>query len=405
MSKGQVTQGLARRNVGADQLTVLTALPGYLAAKRFVGGPEGVKVIPYNAGKIFAVCQFPLRGIQDLSDALTILEREPTSFVVRGEPIDLSCERLVFRRSGGDCAAFTSSAPGRCWLILDFDKVTRPAALAQKRGGAVADSEYLVSLLPKEFHNASYHWQLSSSAGIGANELIKLHLAFWLDQPATDQELKAWAKVINKRAGYALVDAALFQAVQAHYTAAPLFEGMTDPVKQRSGLVHKTEASVCLDLSIAAPKSRLQAGDKRSSKGAPASRTGTSAPGFEAKLTAIGDHPGGRGFRKAILEAAASYVAKHGRDGTDASALKQRLRARIFTAVADPTEHDSDYLAFMASEANLDSAIQSALVKFGDHPTRKKSSLHAGLAPHFQASTVSATEASRLLAQIARDLC
>ena len=56
----------------------------------------------------------------------------------------------------------------------------------------------------------------------------------------------------NARAGMKLIDPALFNDVQAHFTAAPVFEGLVDPFSVRSGLVRKEVDEVALKLP--APK-------------------------------------------------------------------------------------------------------------------------------------------------------
>ena len=60
---------------------------------------------------------------------------------------------------------------------------------------------------------------------------LRLHLWFWCDRPACDGSLRPWVKSIP----YA--DASLFNSVQPHYTAAPIFVGGVDPVTERSGLL------------------------------------------------------------------------------------------------------------------------------------------------------------------------
>ncbi|HHW4679760.1 MAG TPA: phage/plasmid primase, P4 family, partial [Xylella sp.] len=61
----------------------------------------------------------------------------------------------------------------------------------------------------------------------------KAHVWFWLATPCTSEQLKAWAASCGLK-----VDTSVFNAVQIHYTAAPVFEaGVCDPVPVRSGFV------------------------------------------------------------------------------------------------------------------------------------------------------------------------
>lgn len=55
----------------------------------------------------------------------------------------------------------------------------------------------------------------------------------WLNQPYSGASLRRWAKQVDLQC-----DHALFDSIQLHYTAAPIFEqGVDDPIKRRSGLV------------------------------------------------------------------------------------------------------------------------------------------------------------------------
>ena len=90
-------------------------------------------------------------------------------------------------------------------------------------------------MLPPEWQGAGYHWQLSSSHGHPSKraEGLKVHVWFWLAKPLTSAQLKAYAERYMP-----VADLSLFNPVQVHYTAAPVFEaGQVDPVPMRSGFV------------------------------------------------------------------------------------------------------------------------------------------------------------------------
>jgi hypothetical protein len=87
------------------------------------------------------------------------------------------------------------------------------------------------------------------------------------------------------------IDTALFRTVQPHYTAAPLFIGMNDPLPRRSGFWKGLDDVVCFPI-IEAPTLREK------SSGYTGSST---ALGFEGKLELLGDqplNPRGQGFHK-----------------------------------------------------------------------------------------------------------
>jgi hypothetical protein len=118
--------------------------------------------------------------------------------------------------------------------------------------------------------------------------------------------------------------------------------------------------------------------------------------GFEAILAQIGDHPGGTGFHNPIIRAAASYVATHGRDGTDVEALYVVIRARVLTA--DRSTRDDAYVEEMAGRQHIVRAIEQALDKYAQpgNPRRKSRNI-PGLLPHFTSKPVAAAEASAML--------
>jgi hypothetical protein len=389
----------SRRPIGpsnqpGDYLTVLATDPDRTASKRFVKTAAGTRKIDYHAGRWFTVYEpLPVTDIVSLHEALTAVESFPNLLVIRGAPIKHSYVTARIRRLGDNTGAgnFQTPAQGRRWVLIDFDKIPLPKGLRLKKD-PVAVCDYLVGLLPPEFHKVSYHWQLSSSAGVYGSSQVSMHIWFWLTCPVSDLALKTWANHVNGQAGYKLVDPALFQHVQAHYTAAPIFEGMANPFQVRSGLVKKAEPSVDMVLPATATRPVRQPPSARSTLGM--------AAGFEAKLALIGDHPGGEGFHFPIIAAVASFVATHGEEGTDREALYEAVHQRVIGA--DARNHDPAYIEDMASRKHIEPAIDSALRKFGSQAsTRKRSQLVAGVQPHFKSTPVSIEAAQDALTAFA----
>jgi hypothetical protein len=322
-----------------------------------------------------------MRNIRELSRLLQNLERMPNVMVIRGEPKDsLDLQRGVRRRKTN----FVTPPEGRRWIMIDFDKIPLPTGMGVAHD-AKAVAEYLVSLLPPEFHDASYHYQLSSSAGLKDASVASMHVWFWLDQPWPDKELKKWAKAVNADAGRKLIDPALFNDVQPHYVAAPVFEGMKDPFDTRSKLVCKARKSV----AISAINPQMHMAETT----AP-SVAGERAPGFEAILARIGDHPGGDGFHEPIIRAAASYVAANGKEGTDSEWLYETLRKRVLEA--DRSQHDDDaYVEHMASREHIMAAIEGALEKYGNASSRRRARVLEGAAAHYPAVETESGDSAR----------
>ena len=383
-----------------DFVTILMTCPGYTASKRFVRTVDGIVKNDYNAGLLFKVFEpMPVGNITDLSELLTALESWPSCLVIRGAPRDASyIGRWVRRRGSGMEGNFHTPPDGRHWVLIDFDKIDIPKRLSLKKS-PVAVREYLVKLLPAEFHDATYHWSLSSSAGMGNPAKVSMHLWFWLLSPTPDSVLKTWAKLVNERAGFKLVDHLLFQHVQPHYIAAPTFEGLPDPFPARSGFEVKGQQFVDLKLPPVNANLTTGAAVRTPKTGTRCATSGGS--GFEARLTLIGDNPGGEGFHAPVVAAVASYVATHGAEGTDIDALYDLVRAAVLAA--DASRHDAAYIEHMASREHIVSAIESALKKFGAQPVgRRKAKLHTGIQPHFKAQPVSVAEAQRQISALAQ---
>jgi hypothetical protein len=111
--------------------------------------------------------------------------------------------------------------------MIDMDKQQLPSGidlLAQPLDAI----DYLIAQLPQEFHDCTFHYQLSSSAGVFNTNEVSAHLFFWLQEPATSAKLKPWAEALNRQRK--LIDASLFNTIQAHYPSTPQFpDGVTDP--------------------------------------------------------------------------------------------------------------------------------------------------------------------------------
>lgn len=95
--------------------------------------------------------------------------------------------------------------------------------------------------LPIPFKRASCYYKFSASQNVGKEATASLHLWFWLEQAVSDGELKRYF-----HANPAPIDMALFNPVQIHYTARPLFDGMDDPLPKRSGVLVSDHDSVPL---------------------------------------------------------------------------------------------------------------------------------------------------------------
>ena len=246
------------------------------------------------------------------------------------------------------------------WVMIDIDKLALPEGM-RVRENTLASIEYAIGLLPAEFQDSSVFWQMSGSAGVFDDGHISAHLYYWLDKPVANDVLRQWGKGCDRR----LVDPSVFNVVQPHYTAAPLFdEGCVDPFPDsRSGLIKKANARVCLEVrqlpaqskqAHAASHNTLDLNDDR-------------VRGFSNILATLGDHDGGNSFNEPLLRAVASYVSKVG----EQEAMEQKdwlldyLRQSIDEA--DQTSHSADEIRRYKSNEYLDGLLNGAIDKYGNN--------------------------------------
>lgn len=234
-------------NVGAaspaavDQVTILTAQPNKRTTKLWRANGT---IDAYDAGWLFQVTPVPVSSIAQLSALLTSIESNPQALVIRGtlKAHALQDSPGYYRRLNANF----DDAP-LPWICLDVDGYMPPNGIDPVADPVRAVYAYIKDHLPKCFDGAAFHWQLSSSAGHPSKQrLLKAHLWFWLTAPRTCDELKAWAKSV----GHA-IDSSLYQRVQAHYTALPLFEqGCIDPVTRRSGYIDGGEVALEIPVDV-----------------------------------------------------------------------------------------------------------------------------------------------------------
>jgi hypothetical protein len=247
-----------------NALTVLASRTHRLT-KRWVRQPDGsIEVEEYPKGATFFLpIPVLLANLEDLSRLLSGLEPEQNSFVIRGA-LQPQFQRGVHvpRRKNPPHAAF-DEVP-RHPFMLDLDKIPCGLNPAQNPLSAV---EFARQLLPAELRDASFHWQFGASQNRPDRPgLLSLRLWFWSDRPVGEAELKAWGDAVNEGREPRLIDTALFQTVQPHYTARPIFEGCSDPLVQRSGFFKGSRGEVTLPngVCVTLPRRAISANPTRS---------------------------------------------------------------------------------------------------------------------------------------------
>ena len=178
-------------------------------------------------------------NVRELYELIKTLSNRPNSAIVRGELTQDGIEHLekhkfIYRRlhkTDGIEPHITDSP--RKWLCFDCDELVTPYDIRTQAAQAVA--YYLEQLNVPD--TVGYVWQLSGSAGKPDSDpfLLKAHIWLFLDEARTSKDLiNYYPKNSNK-----LIDSALFNPVQWHYTAAPInaLIDYTDPCETRLGFV------------------------------------------------------------------------------------------------------------------------------------------------------------------------
>ena len=326
----------------AGRLTVLFSVSGMHATKRIRQHRKTGKVIktPYGCETHFRVKQVNLSGFDHLCKCLDTLTERPFAFVIRGEPLsDTSLEKT--RRllhpdpETRDPATFTEAA--RSWFAVDLDKIKRPAAIdpVVDPEGAI---EYLIGLLPPELQDASCWWQFTCSQSLPDSEdTLSARLWFWLLEPLGDAALTRWADCANK--GGKLIDRSIYRAVQPHYVADPIFDGMRDPLLRRHGV------RIGLDKALSLLVPEPSADDPY------VGSEGYIGLGIEGYLGEIG---GKRGFRAPMVSAIAAYFTTHGGEA-DPEPIKARIRHALDRA--DPGGRTASELERYCSDRHLNDIV------------------------------------------------
>lgn len=159
-------------------------------------------------------------------EVLKNLANSKNQCVIRGQPkATIDCANF-FRRL--DCV---DDRPID-WVLLDYDGSRpdyAPDLISDPVGAAL-------SVLPECLKGVGFYWQLGSSAGVKANK-YSIHIWIQLESPLSGDQIKP----ALKEWGF---DESMSRAVQVHYTASPVFDGILDPVKNRCGIVDGEKAKV-----------------------------------------------------------------------------------------------------------------------------------------------------------------
>lgn len=246
----------------ASAVTVLTAF-SHITVKRFQIEESGVLTcIPYGQESNFYHSILPVTNIVELGSLVQRFSLTPNTVLIRGTATP-GLAAPIRRRAEN----FPEHASGCPWLMIDFDNLQLPNGMNPGSRDAI---EHVIRKLPAEFHNVSYYYQFSASAGILNSDGsplktgLNVHLFFWLHRNVHGKSLAAYlerhcirtefyTKTFDQSGApfirFGIDPAVLRSSVQPHYIGLPILgTGVNSSLAAdaRQGLVSKQSASVLL---------------------------------------------------------------------------------------------------------------------------------------------------------------
>ena len=198
-------------------MTALASADGRVATKTHRWAGDSWETSGYSAGYMFRHWTRVLDSLDDLAGGLEKLAAQPDIFVIRGNVKPGAPQKIQRTYKAEDSWIEDTD---KVWLAVDIDG--QPASPGRDH------VEQAIELLPEWLQEADCVWRYSSSHGIKPANQLRLHLWFWLCRPVGNNALRHWARQWP-------IDGALYQPVQPHYTATPIFVGADDPVARRIG--------------------------------------------------------------------------------------------------------------------------------------------------------------------------
>lgn len=208
-----------------ESITILSANDKRRCSKTF----EGVNVKSYPDVLIWNVHTRPAASLEQLHTTLTKAAAFGRAIAISGALIEGKPDTDVFRRYKGEKAFFEEVS--RCWVAIDVDGFACPHAelTPQKK------AEWAARMMPAPFGKAGCVYQYTSSAFTKGDDL---YLRFWylLDEAVLPSR---WRGFFRMHQEAYRTDPALYNPVQPHYIAAPVFVDCPDPLKdeERWGII------------------------------------------------------------------------------------------------------------------------------------------------------------------------
>lgn len=256
------TNAAAGTDTHASAVTVLTARDGHMVKSYVLDDTDKLITKPYSNESQFWHARYPVDNLEQLGSLVKRLSEKNNAILIRG--VLASKIHTTLRRTDEN---FPEPEAGCRWLMIDFDNIALPDGTNPTSKEAI---EYVIRKLPNEFHNASYYYQFSASAGIlqpdGSPKKsgLNVHLFFWLDRSVNGKNLAAYLELhcietgfyekVLDRSGQPWIrlgidPAVLRSSVQPHYVGQPIIgKGVICSLVEahRQALVTKAKENVTL---------------------------------------------------------------------------------------------------------------------------------------------------------------
>lgn len=233
-----------------DTITVLECLSPLVHTKVWQYEETSQKYVSVEVSrpKYHSFNNVEVVDIEALYELLQVVSTNPQMCVVRGTP------RSTVKAEKDVRSHETLYDTDHYWVMFDVDKFELPDGVNH----ITAPDWFIMNKLPSCFHNSHYIIQESSSARLRGDSKFSCHLWFWFDRVQSNATLKDWAKGEME----SMIDIAIFSPFQIHYTAAPIFKNVNDPVTDRIRLVKKETPCVSFSHTIRQIERKIGSGLK-----------------------------------------------------------------------------------------------------------------------------------------------
>jgi hypothetical protein len=173
------------------------------------------------------------------------------SILIRGTPQDTT-QSITRRKKAADSYPTGFTDTPAAWLALDIDGAPLPSGVNWLTD-ADAAVRCVIACLGEAFRDVTVVWQFTGTHGLKkdasgkwtgelTSNTIRGRLYYLLDRDITCVQAVNWARIL--KGSLPQLDEAILRQVQPNYILPPHFEGGTDPIPQRVGIIRGSKDRV-----------------------------------------------------------------------------------------------------------------------------------------------------------------